>query len=63
MLNTAYIIGGLVLLAPGNVVGSNVLNILAVLLLPLLWRGWVLNRWEGLGLVVCYGLYIRSLVP
>ncbi|PKQ37781.1 MAG: sodium:calcium antiporter [Actinobacteria bacterium HGW-Actinobacteria-1] len=74
----------------GNVIGSNVLNILAVLgvaavirpfdvqglrlldlgmlvgtavlLLPLLWRGWVLNRWEGAFLVLGYGAYIVSLV-
>ncbi|TDB36803.1 MAG: calcium/sodium antiporter [Actinobacteria bacterium] len=75
----------------GNVIGSNVFNILAVLgvaavirpfdvqglrlldlgmlvgtavlLLPLLWRGWILNRWEGAGLLMCYALYMRSLIP
>lgn len=74
----------------GNVIGSNVLNILAVLgvtalihpfetqglrtldlavmigsavlLLPLLWRGWVLNRWEGALLLAGYALYMYSLV-
>ncbi|PKQ19822.1 MAG: sodium:calcium antiporter [Actinobacteria bacterium HGW-Actinobacteria-6] len=74
----------------GNVIGSNVLNILAVLgvvavihpfdiqglrpldvavmvgsavvLLPLMWRGSVLNRWEGAGLLLGYGLYLYSLV-
>ncbi|MDZ4178964.1 MAG: sodium:calcium antiporter, partial [Coriobacteriia bacterium] len=74
----------------GNVVGSNTLNILAVLgitalvrpipvdgirlldfgmlvatavlVLPLMARGWVLNRFEGLALVACYGLYVYSLV-
>jgi cation:H+ antiporter len=74
----------------GNVIGSNVLNILAVLgtaalirpfgvqglrtvdlfvlvlsavaLLPLMRRGWVINRWEGATLLVGYVLYIYSLV-
>jgi len=74
----------------GNAIGSNVLNVLAViglaavirpmpvgalrpvdllvfvgsaiLLLPLMWRGHVLNRWEGAALVVGYALYIYSLV-
>jgi cation:H+ antiporter len=74
----------------GNVIGSNVLNILAVLgvvavihpfeiqglrpldvavmvgsavvLLPIMWRGSVLNRWEGAGLLLGYCAYIYSLV-
>ena len=74
----------------GNVIGSNVLNILAVLgavavihpfeiqglrpldvavmvgsavvLLPIMWRGSVLNRWEGAGLLFGYCVYIYSLV-
>ncbi|MDO8848284.1 MAG: calcium/sodium antiporter [Coriobacteriia bacterium] len=74
----------------GNVIGSNILNILAVLgvaalirpfevqglrsvdllvmvvsavlLLPLMWRGWVLNRWEGLMLLTGYVAYMYSLV-
>ena len=33
----------------------------AVLLLPLMWRGWVLNRWEGAVLVAGYALYLYSL--
>lgn len=73
----------------GNVIGSNVLNILAVLgvaavvkpfaveglrpadvlmllataiiLLPLLRRGWVLSRWEGALLVAGYIAYLLSL--
>lgn len=76
--------------AYGNVIGSNVLNILAVLgvtalispfdtsglrpidlavmvatavlLLPLMWRGRILNRWEGALLLVGYAAYIYSLV-
>ena len=75
----------------GNVIGSNILNILcilgaaaiirpftmtglrpldlgvfiatAVLILPLLWRGAVLNRWEGIVLVVGYAVYMYSLIP
>jgi len=75
----------------GNVIGSNVLNILAVLgvaalirpfevqglraldlavmvasavlLLLLMWRGWVLNRWEGAALLTGYAVYMYSLVP
>jgi cation:H+ antiporter len=74
----------------GNVLGSNVLNIFAVLgvaslvrpfgveglrpwdflalvgsavaLLPLMRRGWVLNRWEGAILLGGYAAYIASLV-
>lgn len=74
----------------GNVVGSNVFNILAVLgvaalirpfevqglrpldlavfvgsavlLLPLLWRGSVLNRWEGGALLAGYAAYMYSLL-
>lgn len=73
----------------GNVIGSNVLNILAVvgvaalihplavqglrtldlvaivgtaaLLLPMMWRGSILNRWEGIILLACYVAYLLSL--
>ncbi len=73
----------------GNVVGSNILNILcilgvtalihpfqveglrmldfgvfigsAVLILPLMWRGAVLNRWEGAILLAGYIAYLYSL--
>jgi cation:H+ antiporter len=75
----------------GNVVGSNVLNILfmlgiaaairpisaaglrafdlgalvasAVLLLPVLWTGAVLSRWEGAALVAAYAAYVYTLLP
>lgn len=74
----------------GNVIGSNVFNILAVLgvaalirpfeivglrpldlavlvgtavlALPVLWRGSVLNRWEGAALVAGYAAYLYSLI-
>ena len=73
----------------GNIIGSNILNILcilgvaalirpfevqglrpldvgaligsAVLLLPLMWRGSVLNRWEGAILLAGYAAYMYSL--
>lgn len=73
----------------GNIIGSNILNILcilgvaalirpfevqglrpldvgtligsAVLLLPLMWRGSVLNRWEGAILLAGYVAYMYSL--
>jgi cation:H+ antiporter len=75
----------------GNVVGSNVLNILfvlgfaalirpiesqgikasdlivavgtAVILLPLMWRGFQLTRWEGALLLTGYVVYLYSLIP
>jgi cation:H+ antiporter len=74
----------------GNVIGSNILNILfilglvaliqpfdvrglatvdlavlagsALLLLPLMWRGAILNRWEGALLLLGYGAYVTALV-
>lgn len=74
----------------GNVIGSNILNILcilgvavviqpfeveglrpldvgvliasAILILPLMWRGWVLNRWEGALLLLGYIAYLYSLL-
>ncbi len=73
----------------GNVIGSNIFNILAVLgaaalirpfhveglrvvdvavliassvlLLPLMWRGSVLNRWEGAALLTGYAIYLYSI--
>ena len=73
----------------GNVIGSNILNILcilgvaalirpfdvqdlrpldvgvligtAVVILPLMWRGSVLNRWEGGALLIGYVIYLYSL--
>jgi cation:H+ antiporter len=75
----------------GNVIGSNILNILcilgvaalirpfevrglrpldigalvatAVFLLPLMWRGSMLNRWEGALLLAGYAAYLYSLIP
>ena len=74
----------------GNVIGSNVLNILAVLgvaalirpiaveglsgvdlavmvassvlVLPIMWRGSILNRWEGALLLTGYVVYVGSLI-
>jgi len=74
----------------GNVIGSNILNVLlilgvaalirpievqglrpldlcvmvgsAVLVLPLMWRAWVLNRWEGALLLTGYVAYLYTVV-
>lgn len=74
----------------GNVLGSNILNILAILgvvaliqpigleglrpldlavlagsailLLPMMWRGAIVNRWEGALLLLGYAAYVASLV-
>jgi hypothetical protein len=35
----------------------------AALVLPLMWRGWVLNRWEGAALLLGYVAYLYSLRP
>lgn len=35
----------------------------SVVVLPLLWRGSILNRWEGALLLIGYGLYMFSLRP
>lgn len=78
-------------IAIGNVVGSNIYNLLAIIgvsgllsplhapgikafdlyvmlgtsaaLLPLMWTGFVLKRWEGVVLVAAYGGYIYVLWP
>jgi cation:H+ antiporter len=75
----------------GNVIGSNILNILCILgvaalirpfeveglrpldlgvlvgssvfVIPLMWRGSVLNRWEGAVLLTGYVVYLYSLIP
>ncbi len=78
-------------IAVGNVVGSNIFNILAILglsglltplagpeirsvevyvmlvltaiLVPLLWSGLTVKRWEGALLLSCYGLYLVLIWP
>ena len=75
----------------GNIVGSNIYNILAIIgvsgllaplhapgirmldvyvmlgtavaLLPLMWSGFVLKRWEGAVLLAAYGGYLYLLWP
>jgi cation:H+ antiporter len=80
-------------IAVGNVVGSNLFNLLSVLgltavvtpggvavadaslrldvpvmlaatvvLLPIIWNGFVIQRWEGAVLVACYAAYVSYLV-
>ncbi len=76
-------------LAVGNAIGSNILNILAILgiaalirpiatnglrpfdvaalvlsaivILPIMWRGYVIARWEGALLLIGYAVYMYSL--
>ncbi len=78
-------------IALGNVIGSNIFNILAILgagsvvaplvapsisavdiwamvglsalLIPLLWTGMKVTRWEGALLLGCYGVYLFFLWP
>ncbi len=67
VFNILAVLGVAALIRPFDVQGLRPLDLVAlvgsaVLLLPLLWRGSVLNRWEGAGLVSCYGAYIYSLL-
>ena len=89
-LGVTPLVVGLTVVAFGNVIGSNILNVLlilgvaalirpievqgmrplnlcvmvgsAVLVLPLMWRGWVLNRREGALLLAGYVAYLYSVV-
>lgn len=68
ILNILCILGAAAIIRPFAVTGLRLLDFVgfiatAVLILPLLWRGAVLNRWEGILLVVGYALYIYSVVP
>lgn len=78
-------------IAIGNIIGSNIFNLLSILgltslihpltasgitpwdlltmiattviLLPLMWTGFILRRWEGLILLALYGVYLTILWP
>jgi cation:H+ antiporter len=79
-------------IAIGNIVGSNIFNVLAILglsglaagplegpgltqldlwvmigfsaaLIPLLWTGFRISRWEGLALLAGYGVYLFTIWP
>ncbi|HET9530302.1 MAG TPA: calcium/sodium antiporter [Blastocatellia bacterium] len=66
ILNVLCILGVAVLITPFEVQGLRLLDMgvligSAVLVFPLLWRGSVLNRWEGAILLVGYFAYLYSL--
>lgn len=68
VLNMLAVLGAAALISPFEVQGLRSLDVAAffgstVLLLPLLWRGSVLNRWEGAALLAGYVAYVGSLMP
>lgn len=68
VLNILAVLGVAALISPFEVEGLRALDIVAllgstILLLPLMWRGSVLNRWEGAALLVGYVAYVYSLAP
>ncbi|MCJ7831899.1 MAG: calcium/sodium antiporter [Actinobacteria bacterium] len=67
VLNITAVLGVAALIRPFEVQGLRSVDLLvmvasAVLLLPLMWRGSVLNRWEGAMLLTGYVAYMYSLV-
>lgn len=67
ILNILCILGLVALIRPFGVEGLATLDLVvlagsAILLLPLMWRGSILNRWEGAGLLVGYAVYVGILV-
>jgi len=67
ILNILCILGITAIINPFEVQGLRAIDYLvfagsAILLLPLLWRGSILNRWEGMVLVGGYILYLYSLI-
>ena len=67
ILNILLILGVAALIRPIETAGLRIFDIgallaSAVILLPLMWRGWVLNRWEGAILVAAYVAYLCSVV-
>jgi cation:H+ antiporter len=68
VLNITAVLGAVALIQPFAVVGLRPLDLVvmvasAVFLLPLMWRGSVLNRWEAAILLVGYATYLYSLAP
>lgn len=68
VLNITAVLGVVALIQPFAVVGLRPLDLVvmvasAVFLLPLMWRGSVLNRWEAAILLVGYAAYLYSLAP
>ena len=67
ILNILLILGVAALIRPIETQGLRLFDIgaliaSAVILFPLMWRGWVLNRWEGVFLLAAYVAYIYSVV-
>ena len=67
ILNILLVLGVAALIRPVEAQGLRPLDLgvmvaSAVLLLPLMWRGWVLNRWEGALLLAGYAAYLYSVV-
>ncbi len=67
ILNILFILGLVALIRPFGIEGLATLDLVvlagsAILLLPLMWRGSILNRWEGAALLAGYALYVAVLV-
>ena len=67
ILNILLILGVAALIRPIETQGLRIFDLAAlvastVILLPLMWRGWVLNRWEGAFLLVAYVAYLYSVM-
>ncbi len=67
ILNILCILGLVALIHPVRVAGLSTLDVAvlagsALLLLPLMWRGSILSRWDGAALLVGYGVYMGALV-
>ena len=67
ILNILLVLGIVALIQPIETKGLRIVDIgalvaSAVILFPLLWRGFVLNRWEGAFLLVAYVAYLYSVV-
>ena len=67
ILNILLVVGVAALIRPIETQGLRIFDVAAllasaVILLPLMWRGWVLNRWEGTFLLAAYVAYLYSVV-
>ena len=67
ILNILLVLGVAALIRPVEAQGLRPLDLgvlvaSAMLVLPLMWRGWVLNRWEGALLLAGYAAYLYSVV-
>ncbi len=67
ILNILLVLGVVALIRPIETTGLRIVDIAALvasalILLPLMWRGFVLNRWEGAFLLAAYVAYLYSVV-